>query len=130
MTALTLEKSKDLIAVEATIAKGIATFIEVGEALAKIRDAKLYKIEHETFEDYCEQKWGMSKAFAFRQIAAAEVVKVLLPMGDKPTNERQARPLTVLKEPEQQRQAWTAAVQVQALTIRTPTASPCAIASR
>ncbi|MCA9993718.1 MAG: hypothetical protein KDE29_22205 [Anaerolineales bacterium] len=47
----------------------------------------------------------MSRFYAHRMIAAAEVADNLLPIGNIPATESQARPLTAL-EPEQQREAW------------------------
>jgi hypothetical protein len=82
-------------------------FVEVGNALLSIRDNRLYRITHRTFEAYCKGKWGMKKSHAYRLIDAASVAVNLSPMGDnpKPTSERQVRLLTKL-EPEQQKTAW------------------------
>ena len=77
----------------------------MGCALAKIRDSRLYRETHETFESYCRDRWDMGKAYAYRLIDSAQVQEVLSPMGDiTPTNERQVRPLTKLT-PEQQQEA-------------------------
>lgn len=46
---------------EQTIALGKTTFMEVGLALAEIRDLKLYKHEHASFGEYCRVKWGWTK---------------------------------------------------------------------
>lgn len=67
---------------EAVIADGLQTFIRVGEALAEIRDRRLYRVEHCTFEDYCRARWGWSRQHAYRQIQAAEVARQMSPMGD------------------------------------------------
>jgi hypothetical protein len=69
---------------EAIIERGLRTFIEVGEALREIRDAKLYAATHATFEDYCKERWGregISRARAYQLIAAAEVSKKLDKFG-------------------------------------------------
>jgi len=77
---------------EAVIAKGIATFREVGEALQRIRDCRTYLQTHESFEDYLRERWDMKRAHAFRLIDAAETVKTLSPIGDRAiTNEATAR---------------------------------------
>lgn len=104
------EESKRLVELEAVIQRGLDTFIEVGEALAEIRDSRLYRIEHPTFEDYCRTKWKMNRTYAHRLMAAAEV-SAMLPTGNKPRNERQARPLATLETSEQQRAAWQRAVE-------------------
>lgn len=40
-----------LASCEQRIERGLKTFIDVGQALAEIRDSRLYKGTHETFED-------------------------------------------------------------------------------
>ena len=75
---------------EAIIAKGIVTFREVGEALQRIRDCRTYLQTHSTFEDYCRERWELSRIHAHRLIDAAETVKTL-PMGNSIPNERVAR---------------------------------------
>jgi len=82
-----------LAELETRIERGLQTFIEVGEALAEIRDQRLYRESHATFEAYCRERWGWSRQHAYRQIKAAQMVGTLSPMGDKPANERQARAL-------------------------------------
>ena len=70
-----------------------------------IRDQRLYRETHGTFEDYCRERWGMSRFYAHRLIEASEVA-ALLPMGNI-TNELQARALAPLKdEPELARQVY------------------------
>lgn len=91
---------------ETIIDRGIRAFFEAGQALARVRDLRLYRVEHPTFEAYCQQRWGMERAHAYRMVDSAAVYENLSPMGDiLPANERQARPLARL-EPDQQREAW------------------------
>ena len=79
---------------ETRIAQGLASFVEVGEALSDIRDARLYRATHGTFESYCAEKWGMSKRHCDRLISSAETVQTLGPIGPKSiTTESQAREL-------------------------------------
>ena len=49
--------------------------MEVGLALAEIRDLRLYRREYSGFEEYCRKKWGWSKQHAYRLIEAAPVAK-------------------------------------------------------
>ena len=87
---------------EAVIEKAV----EKGKVTAKtIRDNRLYRITHRTFEAYCKGKWKMTPQYANRLVAAASSVKNLETIVSKPTRESQVRPLTKL-EPEQQKQAW------------------------
>jgi hypothetical protein len=73
---------------------GLQTFMEIGEALLEIRDSRLYRANFKTFEEYCRERWKMSKPQAYRLVDAAEVSKNLSPIGDiQPTHESQVRPL-------------------------------------
>lgn len=97
---------------EAVIERGIQTFIEVGEALAAIRDNDLFRETHETFEDYCRDRWGFHRQHAWRLIEASEIVGMLpaSPIGDAPVNEAQVRELAPLKEnPGEMAAAWNQA---------------------
>jgi hypothetical protein len=57
---------------EDVIARGMKSFIEVGTALPKIRDERLYREKHAMFEDYCRKRWGWSRQRAFQLIEVAE----------------------------------------------------------
>ena len=107
--ALTTTQEGRLQELEVIIEKGLQTFVEVGQALLEIRDSKLYREEFETFDEYCRQKWGMSKTHSNRMVQAAQVVSHLTPIGVIPSSESQTRPLTSL-EPEVQREAWAQVV--------------------
>jgi hypothetical protein len=108
--ALTATERHDLETLEGVVQRGLATFIEVGRALAEIRDRRLYRQTHGTFEEYCHEKWLLSRTRAYRLIDAAAAVEAVSPMGDiePPSNERQARELVpLLREDEQQAvEAW------------------------
>ena len=90
-----------LTELETVIGRGLQTFVDVGIALLEIRDSRLYRNEYSTFEDYCRDRWAMDRTYAHRTIEAAKVASNLLPIGNIPVNEAQARPLTSLP-PEQQ----------------------------
>jgi hypothetical protein len=104
-------------------------FYEAGTALKELRDRRLYRSTHKTFEEYVQDRFGMKQSRSYQLIEATGVVDNLLakvpPMvellGDSsdkvpplvevlPTNERQVRPLIQL-EPEQQREVWQQAVE-------------------
>ena len=74
---MSIRESQRLVELEKTIARGKKTFVEVGLALAEIRDLRLYKREYGGFEEYCREKWGWEKAYANHVIRAADVVKSL-----------------------------------------------------
>ena len=107
----TVDESGRLVELERTIEHGLATFIEVGEALTEIRDSRLYRIEYDTFEDYCREKWKMSDRRARQLMDASSVVETIGKSGTiVPKCESQIRPITKL-EPEQRFAAWNDAVE-------------------
>ena len=64
-----------------------------------IRDARLYRTEYGTFEDYCQDRWGVARMHAGRMIAAAQEVVNCNQLVAKPETESQARLLTRLAHP-------------------------------
>ncbi len=97
-------ESKRLLALEKVIEKGRQTFVDVGCALAEIRDSKLYLCEHNTFEDYCREKWGWTKTYCNNLIQGASVVKSIpASVTTMVVNERQARELGKV-EPEKRQE--------------------------
>lgn len=76
-SAVTLDESRRLIALEKTIESGRKTFVEVGLALAEIRDSRLYRADFDTFEAYCQKKWGWKRDYCDKLISGANVVKQL-----------------------------------------------------
>jgi hypothetical protein len=107
---LTPSESSRLTELEQVIEAGMKTFAEVGTALWAIRDGRLYRASHATFESYCREKWGFARNYANKMIAAAEVVGRLGTIVPKPSTERQARPLAQLPAAEQP-QAWKEATE-------------------
>src|SRR4029434_7982009 len=82
----------ELAKCEAIIERGYQTFMEVGNALMTIKDKKLYKRSHGTWEKYCWDRWGFRAARADNLIDAAQTASNLDPAGSiLPTNERQVR---------------------------------------
>ena len=83
---------------EARIEQGLATFIDVGTALLTIRDERLYRENHTTFESYCRARWDFTRAYAYRLIDAAQITRNLSPnRRQTPESEWQARPLVGLE---------------------------------
>lgn len=107
---LSQEESRRLKECEKVIQRGRDTFLEVGGALGEIRESRLYRIEFATFEDYCRERWNISKSHANRLIDSAAVVSNLTPIGVIPTTESQARELVSL-EPDVQRAVWEVALE-------------------
>lgn len=108
MDSLAISERQELQRHEQIIQQGLNTFVEVGQALAAIRDSRLYREDYSTFEDYCKDKWGMKQSRVYQFMDAAQVVKQLQSstiVELLPTTESQARPLTKL-EPAEQVRAW------------------------
>ena len=87
----------DLATCEAALDNLRVAFWAAGKALQVIRDARLYRDTHATFEDYVEQRWDMSRSQAYRLVDAWPLAERLSPMGDK-LNERQIRELLPLAD--------------------------------
>lgn len=68
---------QELTELESIIEKGLDTAINVGKALATIRDKKLYKDQYGTFQQYCEQRWGFSRQRGYQLIAANEMSTIV-----------------------------------------------------
>jgi hypothetical protein len=88
---------------------------ENGLILLKIRDEGLYKKKHETFEEYLEKRWDMSRSHGYRLLDSACFMQKLLQknvpknaeFGDKlPSSESQIRPLLKLENDSQRVHVW------------------------
>lgn len=108
-------------------------FCEAGIALREIRDKRLYRSTHSSFEQYCYERFGYTRRRPYQLIEAAIVFENLCTNGTQiseledlctigtqndlfpcerqilPTSERQVRDLINL-EPNEQKQIWQQAV--------------------
>lgn len=100
--SITTKEAARLAELEKTIETNVAL---VGKALFEIREGRLYRATHKTFEEYCQTRFAMDRKYINKQIQAAAVIDNLTPMGVIPQNERQARPLAKLP-PDKQPEAW------------------------
>ncbi len=62
MQALTSSEATRLAELEEQISSGLATFVAVGQALLEVRDRRLYRQTHATFEAYCRERWGIGRS--------------------------------------------------------------------
>src|SRR5690242_5668470 len=81
---------------EAVIERGIKSFVEVGEALAAIRDQRLYRATHKSFDAYLDERWPElgHRNYVHKMIRAARVAAELgttVPIA-APESEWQVRP--------------------------------------
>ncbi|OWY66009.1 hypothetical protein B7486_39050 [cyanobacterium TDX16] len=102
-------------------------FYQAGSALAQIRDRRLYRSTHKTFDAYCQDRFNFTRRYSDYLIAATSVVENLQQMRTihsqnqldeslrtvhsqtLPTRLEQIKPLASLK-PDEQRQVWDRAV--------------------
>lgn len=118
---LTKLEQTQLGACESRIEKGIRS---VGENLLEIRDKRLYRSNHDTFEDYCQDRWGFKRSYANKLIAAGKVAANLGTTGtqtDIPNNERHLREIGKAPEEKQVEVLETANANASAEN-RNPTA--------
>lgn len=96
-TGLSAAEADLLASAEKVIDRGLTTFIEVGDALATVRDNRLYRTTFPTFEAYCQQRWGFSDSRARQLIGAAQTVTNVTALGlPAPATESQARALNAV----------------------------------
>src|ERR1019366_4537536 len=95
---LTEVQQAELYACEQVIGSGWHTFVQVGLALARIRDGELYTTEYDSFEAYYRVKWQYGQHYVNRLISAAQVFTPLVTIchQTKPEYESQVRPLVGL----------------------------------
>ena len=120
---LTEEEQRDRLHLERRVERA---FFEAGKALTELRDRRLYRSTHKTFEEYCRDRFGHSRQQSNYLIAAAGVYENLTTIGCQnvenenlttngsqilPTSERQVRPMTKL-EPQEQQEVWLRAVEL------------------
>ncbi|MFQ6394630.1 hypothetical protein ACLMAJ_14320 [Nocardia sp. KC 131] len=67
-------------------------FWAAGRALQIVRDGRLYRDDHETFDDYVEQRWDMQRSYAHKLIRAWPLAARLHPLAPA-INEGQVREL-------------------------------------
>ncbi len=107
LPALTATDRRTLATCEKAIEFGMRHYLEVGGALLTIRNQQLYRETHQTFRDYCTDRWGFSDSRARQLIAAVKVAQDAKTEDGvtrvTPVNERTARELN--RVPEEDRRA-------------------------
>jgi len=86
---------------------------QAGDALRELRDRRLYRNTHKSWQDYCQDRFGYTPRKAYYLISAADVIDHLSSceqiVHTLPTKENQCRELAKLS-PEQQTEAWIESV--------------------
>ena len=109
---LTVEEESDRNSLERKVERA---FYDAGMALMQLRDRRLYRTTHPTFEDYCRDRFNYTRRRPYQLIEAAIVYDNLIDKCAKilhilPTKESQAQPLSQL-DPQEQPLAWEIAVE-------------------
>lgn len=103
------ERSR-LTEMEAIVEAGLRTFLDVGIALVQIRGQRLYRETHQTFEQYCADRWGISRPRAYELMEAATVATMVsgIPDTAPPTKVSHATELARLgQDSEAIRDVWS-----------------------
>jgi hypothetical protein len=111
--ALSEEETKLLNRCRLEIQRG---FVQIGRALMLIRDKRLYRETHSSFEAFCQEEFQMARTFVHYHIEAVKVMDNLLrdkgsQIVNVPTSEGVTRELTKVKDPEEQKEVWKEAVK-------------------
>jgi hypothetical protein len=114
-STLTSAEVEHLDRLEAIVQRGVDADLQLGNALAEISDASLYRGTHQTFEAYLRDRWGISRAPDNQLIQAAELAdpsstEIDLPA---PATEPEERPLAPVRGegPEAVANLWEQAFQ-------------------
>lgn len=105
MNALDSQENKSLRRLERTIESGLQSFVVVGKALVEIRDSRLYRESHKSFEAYCSDRWNIKRQRAYELIEASGVAETVSEISDTLPKESHAAELAALPE-EEQAETW------------------------
>jgi hypothetical protein len=67
----------------------------------EIRDRRLYRETHATFEAYCGERWGWSRSHSYEVMDHAAVAGALSDTSDTPATFRESRAILAGLEPEE-----------------------------
>ncbi|MEO0927031.1 MAG: hypothetical protein AAFY63_14280 [Cyanobacteria bacterium J06643_13] len=112
IASLTTEEEGDRLHLERKVERA---FYEAGMALMQLRDRRLYRSTHATFEDYCRDRFDYVRRRSYQLIDAAKIYNNLSEKCEQivhilPTREGQVRPMSQLNA-EEQVLAWETAVE-------------------
>lgn len=125
-SVLTAAERERLAELEAAIARGVRSFVDTGRALLDVQQSRLYRESHRSFEDYCRERWDLSRSRAYQLIDAATVVEAVSTAVDvpAPASEAVARELSPLREaPADMAEIWGEATAAAAALARPVTAA-------
>lgn len=88
--------------------------LEAGKALLIIRDKRLYRQTHKTFEAYLKDRWDIGDRYGRQLISAARLIENLQTGGITPVPNAESQALVItrnIKSPEKQREIWNKVVK-------------------
>lgn len=107
---LNVMENRELRKHEEVIQRGLHSFVEVGRALREIRDSKLYREEHKSFEAYCAAKWNIQRTRAYDLINNATVSEEVSENSDTPAPKEAHAEALAKCPPETRKETWQEAV--------------------
>lgn len=110
-TPITENDQQRLVALEAAIDQGAAALRDMGNALLEIRDARLYRLTHSSFENYLRERFNFSRQYGYLLMQLATIAERCQPLVDIPLHSEQHARLLGRLPDEQQGPAWAAAVE-------------------
>ena len=100
------EEAKDFKRLHGLVAKHSKSLLEASKALQEIRDRRLYRADHSTFEAYCQDAHGLSRQHVNHLIKAGKTLvemetTVVTAGAPLPSNEAQLRQLARVPDAEE-----------------------------
>lgn len=74
-TALSKSEQSELARLCKVVDEGLTSFLAVGTALNEIKEKRLYRQSHETFDGFVKERWGMTGSRAYQLIDASKISK-------------------------------------------------------
>jgi hypothetical protein len=121
-TGLTKEDGERLEELVAVVDRGMMSFVAVGNALSEINARHLYRLTHDSFAEFCRDRWFISRQRAWQLMNSAGVAKILdqenPATAERPASESQARVLSTIKQPTLMADVWTHSVETAPVDAR------------
>jgi EVE domain len=64
-----------------TVERGLSQFLAVGAALLELRSSRLYRENHDTFENFCLETFGLARSTTDQVIRSASTAQLLIDNG-------------------------------------------------
>jgi hypothetical protein len=90
------DSTAERLRLERIVERGMREFVNVGLAMERIRDGRLYRPEFLTFEEYLDKRWGFARSTGYGYIRAAEVAERVRTCGHRLPSQRHAEILAPL----------------------------------